>query len=57
LCYGFDAVHGVYTETITLWLELAAIATVSGMAAAVVAMNARSSAAERGRDARGPSAS
>jgi protein SCO1 len=42
LCYGFDAVRGIYTETITLWLQLAAIATVSSMAAAVAAMNARS---------------
>lgn len=42
LCYGFDAARGVYTESIILWLELAAIATVSGMAAAIVAMNARS---------------
>jgi protein SCO1/2 len=42
LCYGFDAARGVYTETITLWLELAAIATVLSMAAAVAAMNARS---------------
>jgi protein SCO1/2 len=42
LCYGFDATRGIYTETITLWLELAAIATMSSMAAAVAAMNARS---------------
>jgi protein SCO1/2 len=42
LCYGFDAVRGIYTETITLWLELAAIATVSSMALAIAAMNARS---------------
>lgn len=40
LCYGFDPVRGVYTETITLWLELAAIVTILSMAAAVVAMNA-----------------
>jgi protein SCO1 len=66
LCYGFDATRGIYTETITLWLELAAIATVASMAAAVAAMNARSqrglpgpvaSAAERGRSAREPRAS
>jgi protein SCO1/2 len=67
LCYGFDAVHGIYTETITLWLELAAIATVSSMAVAVAAMNARlqrgarsgavASAAERERDAHEPRAS
>jgi protein SCO1 len=64
LCYGFDAVRGIYTETITLWLEVAALATMSGMAAAVVAMNAKSRQAashrpllnsgECGRDARGP---
>ncbi len=67
LCYGFDAVRGVYTEAITLWLELAAIATVSGMAVAVVAMNAKlqrgalpgqfPGSAECGQDARGPGAS
>jgi protein SCO1/2 len=67
LCYGFDAVRGVYTETITLWLELAAITTVLGMAVAVVVMNVKSrrealsgqflSSAECGRDACGPGAS
>jgi protein SCO1/2 len=41
LCYGFDAVRGVYTEAITLWLELAAIVTMLGMAAAVVVMNTK----------------
>ncbi len=40
LCYGFDPVRGVYTETITLWLELGAIFTIFSMAGAVVAMNA-----------------
>jgi protein SCO1/2 len=39
LCYGFDAVRGIYTETITLWLEVAAAATIVGMAAALVVMN------------------
>ena len=67
LCYGFDAARGIYTETITLWLEVAAIATMSGMAAAVAAMNAKlrrgaSSgpvviAAEPAREAREPRAS
>jgi protein SCO1/2 len=67
LCYGFDPVRGVYTETITLWLEVAALATVLGVAAAMVAMNAVtrrrassgnvSSSAECGRDACGPSPS
>ena len=42
LCYGFDAVRGVYTEKITLWLELAAIFTLFGMAVAMVVMNALS---------------
>jgi protein SCO1/2 len=41
LCYGFDAMRGVYTEAITLWLELAAIVTVLSMAAAVVLMSAK----------------
>ena len=40
LCYGFDPVRGVYTEKITLWLELAAIFTLFAMAAAMVVMNA-----------------
>jgi len=40
LCYGFDPVHGVYTEKITLWLELAAILMLFGMAVAIVMMNA-----------------
>ena len=39
-CYGFDPVRGVYTEKITLWLELAAIFTLFGMAVAMVVMNA-----------------
>jgi protein SCO1 len=42
LCYGFDPVRGIYTEKITLWLELAAIFTLLSMAAAMVAMNAKS---------------
>jgi protein SCO1 len=67
LCYGFDAVHGVYTEAITMWLELAAIVTLLGMGAAVLVMNAKSqqgtlrgpltSSAECRRDAHGPRAS
>jgi protein SCO1 len=67
LCYGFDPVRGIYTETITLWLEAAAFATVLGMAAAMVAMNAMtrratspggvSSSAACGRDACGPEVS
>ena len=42
LCYGFDPIRGVYTEQITLWLELAAIFTLFGMAVAMVVMNAKS---------------
>jgi protein SCO1 len=42
LCYGFDPVRGIYTEKITLWLELAAIFTLLSMAVAMVAMNAKS---------------
>jgi protein SCO1 len=67
LCYGFDAVHGVYTEAITLWLELAAIVTMLGMVAAVAVMNAKSQQAALpgrlpssvgcGRDAQGPKTS
>jgi protein SCO1 len=60
LCYGFDAVRGIYTERITLWLELAAIGTVASMAAAVIVMNAKSRQggipAGSGRDVRGPGA-
>jgi protein SCO1/2 len=40
LCYGFDPVRGIYTEKITLWLELAAMFTLLAMAVAMVAMNA-----------------
>jgi protein SCO1 len=40
LCYGFDPVRGVYTEKITLWLELAAMFTLFSMAVALVVMNA-----------------
>jgi len=42
LCYGFDPVRGMYTEKITLWLELGAIFTLLSMAFAVVVMNAKS---------------
>ncbi len=41
LCYGFDPARGIYTETITLWLQAAAIATVLSLAAAMAAMSAR----------------
>jgi len=67
LCYGYDAVRGVYTERITLWLELAAIVTVASMVAAIVVLNAKSSqgnppgplpgSTRHGRNARGPSPS
>jgi protein SCO1/2 len=42
LCYGFDPLRGIYTEKITLWLELAAIFTLLSMAAAIVIMNVKS---------------
>ena len=42
LCYGFDPVRGVYTEKITLWLELASIFTLVGMAVAIAVMNVKS---------------
>jgi protein SCO1 len=67
LCYGFDAVRGIYTETITLWLEIAAIVAVLSVAAAVATMNVKLrraalsgglvSTPERGRDGHEPSAS
>jgi protein SCO1 len=41
LCYGFDPVRGIYTETITLWLELAAAATLLSMVGAILFMNAK----------------
>jgi protein SCO1 len=42
LCYGFDPVRGIYTEMITLWLELAAIFTMLSMTVAMVMMNTKS---------------
>jgi protein SCO1/2 len=51
LCYGFDAMRGVYTEAFTLWLELAAIVTLLSMAAAVVLMNAKLQAGALADDA------
>ncbi len=41
LCYGFDPVRGIYTETITLWLQLAAALTLLAMAGAIFFMNAK----------------
>lgn len=41
LCYGFDPVRGIYTETITLWLQAAAVLTVLGMVGAIFLMNAK----------------
>lgn len=41
LCYGFDPVRGVYTEVITVWLELAAVLTLLIMAGAILFMNAK----------------
>jgi protein SCO1/2 len=42
LCYGFDPVRGIYTEKITFLLQLAAVSTLSGMAVAIVVLNAKS---------------
>jgi protein SCO1 len=42
LCYGFDPIRGVYTEMITLWLELASVLTLVAMAAAIFLMTAKS---------------
>ena len=41
LCYGYDPVRGIYTETITLWLELGAVATLVCGAAGILFLNAR----------------
>jgi len=38
LCYGYDPVRGIYTERITLFLELAAGATVVLMTSGILAM-------------------
>ena len=39
LCYGYDPVRGIYTERITLLLEIAAGFTVAALAGAIVLMN------------------
>lgn len=41
LCYGYDPVRGIYTERITVALEIAAGATLIAMAAGIFAMLAR----------------
>jgi protein SCO1 len=38
LCYGYDPVHGIYTERITLFLELAAGATLLVMTGSILVM-------------------
>jgi len=41
LCYGYDPVRGIYTERITLFLELAAGATLLILAGGISALHAR----------------
>jgi protein SCO1 len=41
LCYGFDPVHGIYTETITTWLEAGALATLLALGGGIRLMNAK----------------
>jgi protein SCO1/2 len=40
LCYGYDPVRGIYTERITLMLEIAAAITVAALGGAILLMNA-----------------
>jgi protein SCO1/2 len=40
LCYGYDPVRGIYTERITVLLEIAAGVTVAALGAAILLMNA-----------------
>src|SRR5262249_32594073 len=40
LCYGYDPVRGIYTERITLALEIAALVTVAALGGAILMMNA-----------------
>jgi protein SCO1/2 len=40
LCYGYDPVRGIYTERITLLLEIAAAVTVAGLGGTILLMNA-----------------
>ena len=40
LCYGYDPVRGIYTERITLLLEIAAVLTVAGLGGSILMMNA-----------------
>jgi protein SCO1/2 len=40
LCYGYDPVRGIYTERITLLLEIAAAITVAGLGGTILMMNA-----------------
>ncbi len=39
LCYGYDPVRGIYTERITLMLEIAAAITVAALGGSVLLMN------------------
>jgi len=38
LCYGYDPVRGIYTERITLFLQIGALATVAALAGGIVWM-------------------
>jgi protein SCO1 len=40
LCYGYDPVRGIYTERITLMLEIAAAITIAGLGGSILLMNA-----------------
>lgn len=41
LCYGYDPARGIYTERITFFLELGALATVAGLAGAIALMTVK----------------
>jgi protein SCO1/2 len=41
LCYGYDPARGIYTERITLFLELGALATIAGLGGSIALMAAK----------------
>lgn len=41
LCYGYDPVRGIYTERITFFLELGALATIAALAGSIALMVAK----------------
>jgi protein SCO1/2 len=41
LCYGYDPVRGIYTERITLFLSIGALATIAVLAGSIVLMTAK----------------